>query len=128
VHVLGEQTPAPSGVDMTFAGLLRFPADVIATIGSGFASDDASLEVLGDAGILVMRSPWQGEARALWLGDREVPVTPDDPYRLELENMSAAILGEAAPLLGREDALGQARTIAALYESAATGAAVALEA
>ena len=128
MHVLGEQTPAPSGVDMTFAGLLRFPADVIATIGSGFTSDDSSLEVLGDAGILVMRSPWQGEARALWLGDREVPVTPDDPYRLELENMSAAILGEAAPLLGREDALGQARTIAALYESAATGAAVALEA
>lgn len=42
--------------------------------------------------------------------------------------MSAAILGEAAPQLGLEDALGQARTIAALYESAATGAAVALEA
>ena len=57
-----------------------------------------------------------------------MPVTPEDPYRLELENMSAAILGETAPLLGRDDALGQARTIAALYESAATGAAVAPEA
>jgi predicted dehydrogenase len=75
-----------------------------------------------------MRSPWQGQARALWLGDREIPVTPVDPYPLELENMSAAILGEAAPLLGREDALGQARTIAALYESAATGVAVAVQA
>lgn len=128
VRVLGEQTLAPSGVDMTFAGLLRFPADVIATIGSGFASDDASLEAIGDANILVMRSPWQGQARALWLGDREIQVTPVDPYPLELENMSAAILGEAAPLLGRDDALGQARTIAALYESAATGAAVAVEA
>ena len=128
VRVLGEQTLAPSGVDMTFAGLLRFPGDVIATIGSGFTSDDASLEAVGDANILVMRSPWQGQARALWLGDREIPVTPVDPYPLELENMSAAILGEGRPLLGRADALGQARTIAALYESATTGAAVTIEA
>ena len=128
VHVLGEQSVAPSGVDMTFAGLLRFPGDVIATIGSGFTSDDASLEAVGDANILVMRSPWQGQARALWLGDREIPVTPVDPYPLELENMSAAILGEGRPLLGRADALGQARTIAALYESATTGTAVIVEA
>jgi hypothetical protein len=42
--------------------------------------------------------------------------------------MSAAILGEGRPLLGRADALGQARTIAALYESATTGAAVTIEA
>ena len=127
LHVLGEKTLAPSGVDMTFAGLLRFRDDVIATIASGFTSDDASLEAVGDASILVMRSPWQGKARALWLGDREIPVTPVDPYPLELENMSAAILGETAPLLGRDDALGQARTIAALYESAATSTAVAVE-
>ena len=127
LRVLGDQTLAPSGVDMTFAGLLRFRDDVIATITSGFTSDDASLEAVGDASILVMRSPWQGKARAIWLGDREIPVTPVDPYPLELENMSAAILGEAPPLLGREDALGQARAIAALYESAATGAAVAVE-
>ncbi len=128
VRVLGEQTLAATGVDMTFAGVLRFPGDVIATIGSGFTSDDASLEAVGDANILVMRRPWQGQARALWLGDREIPVAPVDPYPLELQNMSAAILGEAPPLLGRADALGQARTIAALYESAATGAATVLEA
>jgi predicted dehydrogenase len=125
---MGEQTLAASGVDMTFAGLLRFPGDVIAAIGSGFTSDDASLEAVGDANILVMRSPWQGQARALWLGDREIPITPVDPYPLELENLSAAILGEGRPLLGRADALGQARTIAALYESATTGAAVTIEA
>ena len=127
LRVLGEQTLASSGVDMTFAGLLRFPDEVIATITSGFTSDDASLEAVGDASILVMRSPWQGKARALWLGDREIPVTPVDPYPLELDNMSAAILGEAPPLLGRVDAMGQARAIAALYESAASGAAVAVE-
>jgi D-xylose 1-dehydrogenase (NADP+, D-xylono-1,5-lactone-forming) len=40
--------------------------------------------------------------------------------------MSAAIRGEAAPLLGREDALGQARAIEALYRSAADGIPVTL--
>jgi predicted dehydrogenase len=49
-----------------------------------------------------------------------------DPYRLEAENMSAAIRGEAPLLLGREDAVGQARAIEALYESAETAQAVAL--
>ena len=38
--------------------------------------------------------------------------------------MAAAIRGERPPRLGRSDALGQARTIAALYESAAQGVAV----
>jgi predicted dehydrogenase len=57
----------------------------------------------------------------MWLGEREIRVEPQDPYRLEVENFSAAILGDAEPLLGREDALGQARAIEALYRSADTG-------
>jgi len=39
-------------------------------------------------------------------------------YRLELENVAAAIRGEAPLLLGRDDAVGQARAIEALYRSA----------
>jgi D-xylose 1-dehydrogenase (NADP+, D-xylono-1,5-lactone-forming) len=49
-----------------------------------------------------------------------------DSYRLEVENMSAAIRGEASLLLGREDALGQARAIEALYAAADGGRVVAL--
>jgi predicted dehydrogenase len=40
--------------------------------------------------------------------------------------MEHAIRGTDRPLLGREDALGQARTIEALYRSAETGQAVTL--
>jgi predicted dehydrogenase len=40
--------------------------------------------------------------------------------------MSAAIRGQAEPLLGRDDALGQARAIEALYRSAAEGRSVSL--
>jgi predicted dehydrogenase len=60
------------------------------------------------------------------VGDERVDVEDADRYQLELENMCDAIRGEAEPLLGRDDAVGQARTIAALYRSAESGAAVPL--
>ena len=126
-RVFGEQTLAPTGVDRTFAGLLRFPSGVVAEIVAGFTSDHRSLEAIGSKGNLLMRDPWQGEYGGIELGGRDVPVAPDDAYRLEMENISAAILGNGQPLLGRTDALGQARTIDALYRSAASGAAISLE-
>jgi D-xylose 1-dehydrogenase (NADP+, D-xylono-1,5-lactone-forming) len=49
----------------------------------------------------------------------EISVEPADSYRLQLENLSDAIRGEAEPVLGRQDAVGQARAIEALYRSAA---------
>ena len=55
-----------------------------------------------------------------------IEVEPADSYRLEIENLSDAIRGAMDPLLGREDAVAQARAIDALYRSAATGAAVSL--
>jgi predicted dehydrogenase len=59
-------------------------------------------------------------------GGERIVVDPADSYRLQLENMSDAIRGEAEPLLGRQDALGQARAIEALYRSAEAGQPVAL--
>ena len=61
------------------------------------------------------------------IGGRElIEIAVIDSYALELENLSAAIRGRAEPLLGRADAIGQARTIEALYESAETGRTVSL--
>jgi hypothetical protein len=45
-------------------------------------------------------------------------VPPASSYRLELENVSDAIRGRAPLLLGRRDAVGQARAIEALYDEA----------
>lgn len=125
--VFGQQHVTPSGVDDGFAGLLRFPSGLVAEIVSGFTSDHRSLEAIGAKGNLLLRDPWLGERGGIVLSGREVAVTPDDAYRLELENMSAAILGRGQPLLGRADALGQARTIEALYRSAGSGMPIALE-
>jgi len=49
-----------------------------------------------------------------------------DSYRLELENVTDAANGDAELLLGREDALGQARALEALHRSATTGRPVSL--
>ena len=46
-----------------------------------------------------------------------IEIEAANPYRLELEDLNAAIRGERAPLLGRADALGQVRAIDALFRS-----------
>ena len=50
-----------------------------------------------------------------------IELEPIDSYRLELENMCDAIRGEGELLLGREDAVGNARAIEALFASAESG-------
>jgi len=43
-----------------------------------------------------------------------------DRYRLQLESFARAIRGDEPPLLGRDDAVAQARTLDALFRSAET--------
>jgi predicted dehydrogenase len=50
-------------------------------------------------------------------------IEPADRYRRQVDNFSRAVRGIEPPLLGREDALGQARAIDALYRSAESGGA-----
>jgi xylose dehydrogenase (NAD/NADP) len=127
VWVFGEQTLTPSGVDEAFSGLLRFPSGLVAEIYCGFTSEHRSLEAIGSRSTIGLRDPWLGDLGGIRIGDREIVVAPDDLYRLELEDVSAAILGRSKPRLGRADSLGQARTIEALYRSAATAAPVRLD-
>jgi len=127
----GEAWFGSSGTDWVFAGTLRFPGDVIAQFDCGTALPNRDLlEVIGSEGSLFLDDPWHARKPVIELhrgGDverRELPVI--DSYGIELENMSEAIRGEAELLLGRADAVGQARTIAALFESAKTGTRVLL--
>ena len=123
-RVHGEQTVGDSGVDVCFAGTLRCAEDVLAQFDCSFvAPDRAALEVVGEEGSLVVGDPWHVRSPGIELlregTAQTIPMERANSYRLELEDLCAAIRGEAAPLLGREDALGQARTIDALYRSAA---------
>jgi predicted dehydrogenase len=132
VSVQGEQVLAESGVDLAFHGTLRFPDDVVAQIDCSFATPSFQrLEAVGDEGTLLVEAPWRMDwgVRVAVLrngGVEEMEVEHGDSFLLELESFAAAVAGERPPLLGRADALGQARTIDALYRSAETGASVLL--
>ncbi len=124
--VFGTQEVGPSGVDVRFTGVLRFPGGAVAEFTSGFTTFHESLEAIGTTGSFRVTDPWHNVTGLIQLDGEEIRLEPANPYQLELENMVAAIRGEAAPRLGRDDALGQARAIAALYESAERGAVVQL--
>jgi xylose dehydrogenase (NAD/NADP) len=131
-RVHAEQVIGETGVDVVFCATLRLPNAVVAHFDCGFVVPFRDeLELVGDEGSLFAEDPWHVHTPGIELrresGAERVEVDPADSYRLELENVSDAIRGEAPLLLGREDALGQARTIEALYRSAEDTVSVALE-
>ena len=125
-RVSAEQALGGDGVDVTFAATMRHRDDTISHFDAGLALETRDLlEVVGDGGSLLLEDPWHCRNPLIQLrrgGDTEpIEIERANSYRLEAENFSAAIRGEATPLLGRDDAMGQARTIEALYEAAETG-------
>lgn len=130
-RVSAEQALGGDGVDVAFAATMRHPGDVISHFDCGLALDSRDLlEVVGDEGSLKLDDPWHCRNPGIDItrkGDTErIEITRANSYGLEAENFSRAIRGQATPLLGRDDATGQARTIEALYRSAETGQAVSL--
>jgi len=123
-RVTAVQVLGPSGVDVVFAGTLSHANGVLAHFDCGFVLPRRSeLEVVGEEGSLFVATPFQVKSPGIELRRAEdvehVAVEAADSYLLELENVSAAIRGEATLLLGRDDAVGQARTIEALYGASA---------
>ena len=126
-RVYGEQVVGETGVDLAFHGTIRFAADVVAQFDCSFAAPVRQrLEAVGEGGILTVEAPWRidwgGDVLLRRGGDLErLEADKADSYRLELENMGDAIRGRAQPLLGRDDAVAQARALQALYRSADAG-------
>jgi D-xylose 1-dehydrogenase (NADP+, D-xylono-1,5-lactone-forming) len=116
--------PPRHGVDVALAATLRFPGDVLAHFDCGLSYPGGSLlAASGTEGSFALADPWHGNDAVIELqrddGSVErIDAGPANSYALELADFEAAVRGERPPLLGRADALGQARTIAALYTSA----------
>ena len=123
VAVTGQQVIG-GDVDVRFVGTLSFPGDVLAHFDCGVdTADRAELEVVGSEGRLVLRDPFHSlepviEVLAADGSVEWVEVERENPYACELRDFAAAVAGEHEPRLGRADAVGQARAIAALYASA----------
>lgn len=110
------------GVDSRFAAVLRFGADgPLATIDCGMDLPRRSgLEIVGSEGVLTVVDPWHAKVRRIELrrAGSEVVETFDaaeaNSYQLELDDLAAAVREGREPLLGRDDAVGQARVLEAL--------------
>jgi D-xylose 1-dehydrogenase (NADP+, D-xylono-1,5-lactone-forming) len=128
-QVYGQAYVGRSGTDWVLTGTMRFPGDVLALFDCGTALPTRDeLEAIGTEGSLFLDDPWHCQKPVIELrrdGEPErIELSPVDSYRLELENLSRAVRDGAGPLLGRADAVAQARVIEALYRSADTGEAV----
>jgi predicted dehydrogenase len=129
-YVAGAEPVAVSGqqvtgeVDIRFVGTLSFPGDVLAHFDCGVdTTDRAELEVVGSSGRLLLRDPFHSLEPVIEVYDADgvlqvVEAERENPYACELRDFAEAVAGEHPPRLGREDAVGQARAIAALYASA----------
>jgi predicted dehydrogenase len=124
--VYGDAWFGPSGTDWVFAGMLRFPGNVKALFDCGTAMTVRDeLEAIGTEGSLFLDDPWHCVAPGIDIRREgrveRIEIAVADSYRLELENLSDAIRGEGQLLLGRDDAVAQARVLEALHDSATHG-------
>jgi len=124
--VFGRAFIGPTGTDWAFTGSLRFRGDVFALFDCATCLPNRDeLEVIGSDGSLFLDDPWHCLDPVIELrrddGTERIEIEAANPYQLELEDLVRAIRTGSAPLLGRDDAVAQARTISALRRSAADG-------
>jgi D-xylose 1-dehydrogenase (NADP+, D-xylono-1,5-lactone-forming) len=113
----------PTGVDVRFAGTLALPGDVLAHFDCAFDLPyRCELEVVGSDGVVHVRDPILIREPGLELvrgGDIErIEIEQVDRPQRQLENLGDAIRGRADPVLGRTDAVGQARALELLHRAA----------
>jgi D-xylose 1-dehydrogenase (NADP+, D-xylono-1,5-lactone-forming) len=126
-RVTAQQVLAPSGVDVSFAGTMVFPSGVLGTFHASMALPRRQgLEAFGSEATLIVEAPWRVDygGDVLLVRDEaaeRVPVPAANDYLLELDDFAAAAAGDREPLLGRTDAVGQARALEALLAAAERG-------
>ncbi len=128
--VFGRARIGETGTDWVFTGSLQFPGGVLGLFDCGTAlAERDELEAIGSEGALFLDDPWHCRTPVIELrrdgAVERIELDPVDSYRLELENLSDAIRGEAGLLLGRADAVAQANVLEALFRSADEGRSIA---
>ena len=100
-RVTGQQVLGGDGVDVAFVGTLAFAGGVTAHFDAGFCfAARSELEVTGERGSLRVSDPWHCLEPGIELrtpeGVEQIALARVDSYRLEAEDMAAAIRGERA--------------------------------
>lgn len=128
VEAIGEQVLGPTGVDIAFAGVLRFPGGVVLQMDCSFSAPfHTSVEISGTRGAIFLETPFkpgigtsfriqdaEGEVRTMTAPDQEL-------YSGEIEDLASAVLDGTPPRVTLADSRGQAAALVALLTSARTG-------
>jgi predicted dehydrogenase len=128
-QVSGWQTLSSSGVDATFAGMLRYDDELLGVFDCSFLEPFRSkTEVAGKRGRLVIENPYviSDETRLLLYdldGDEgeEIAVAEKDGYHYEVEALTAAVLDDSSLSVPLTSSRANVATLNALYESARRG-------
>ena len=127
VDVFGWQQSSSSGIDLEFAGMMRFADGSVAQFDSGFAGPfRAEMEVIGTNAVLRIHRPFRTDEMSQLLltsGDETetLPFDPAPPFAGEIEDMEAAALDGRAPRIPLSESRRTVQTISSLYESVRTG-------
>ena len=129
----GYQRLGETGVDVTFAGQLRFPDDTLAQIDSSFrAPERMHMEIVGSRGTITLPRAFKPGTTSTILLETEdteesIKVEGGELYRGEIEDMADAILEDALPRISLIDSRGNVAALTALYESVRTEQPVAIQ-
>jgi D-xylose 1-dehydrogenase (NADP+, D-xylono-1,5-lactone-forming) len=125
--VAAHQVLGPTAVDVAFAATMELGSGALAHFDCGITLPERShLEVVGSKGTIHVSDPWHCLEPGLTVVPQgrsalRMPIAQADSYQLELEEFGRAVRREAHHLLGRDDALRQARAVDALLRAAASG-------
>jgi predicted dehydrogenase len=120
----GVAARGPTGVDVRFAGTMRHPGGVLSLFDCGIDMPErAGVEALGSEGTLRLLDPFHGIAPVIEIErdgnvERE-EIANTNQYGRELADLARAARDGGDTLLGRDDAVGQARALRMLIEAAA---------
>jgi predicted dehydrogenase len=129
VEVVGWQQASASGIDLEFAGMMRFRDGSVAQFDSGFIGPfRAEMEVIGQDATLRIHRPFRTDDMSrlyLTRGDavETLPFGSEPAFAGEIADMERAALDGAQPRVTLDESRRTIGTIAALYRSATTGSA-----
>ena len=124
LEVFGWQVVGETGVDVSFAGQMRFPGEVIAQFVSSFRTPSQSyMEVTGSTASLYVGDPFKpGLEETLLLRSGEeveaLEIAGRDLYLGEIEDLADAVLYGKPPRISLADSRANIAALVALLESA----------
>jgi D-xylose 1-dehydrogenase (NADP+, D-xylono-1,5-lactone-forming) len=134
-EVYGVQAHGQSGVDLSFAGQMRFGDDALAQFDCSFISPfRQSFEIVGEDASLSISAPFNPPHAKISLRlhpksreDQVITIPSQDLYAGEVEDMAAAVLDGTPQRVSLEDSRANVATLLALYRSAREGKPVQIE-